>query len=57
MEIEMTRLSSMGCSHTTVPYPWINPIEDTCDCDERCSKCGKKKKGYMTIRSEHIWTR
>lgn len=21
------------------PYPW-----DECDCDERCPKCGKKKK-------------
>lgn len=24
----------------TMPY---DPFGDTCDCDQRCSKCGKKK--------------
>lgn len=30
--------------NTTVPPypPWF---EDVCDCDNRCPKCGKKKRG------------
>lgn len=29
------------CSNT------INPWNDECDCDQRCPKCGKKKRGYQ----------
>ena len=33
-------------------YPWPIITEDECDCDERCPKCGKKKR----IRLFQPWT-
>lgn len=40
-------LMEPSTSRTTTP--WINPWpSDVCDCDERCDKCGKKKKQGIT---------
>jgi hypothetical protein len=33
-------------------------VWDICDCDERCSRCGKKKKNpYTTYYPSYPWTR
>ena len=55
MEIQsITSCSNNLDTGTSITTPYSIPFgfeEKECDCDERCDKCGRKKK----IRTRPIW--
>ena len=54
-----TQIVDDGTHIATFPTSYYPPVDydDHCDCDERCRKCGKKKKrrGYPWYPKEPLY--